>query len=47
MMLQYADFMFNIGMLDENQRDFFQDNAKQAVAYIQSRQFNKAFDVNM
>ena len=47
MMLQYADFMYNIGMLDEKQRDYFQGYAKQAVQYIQDRQFGKAFDVRL
>lgn len=44
-MLQYADFMFQIGMLDENQRDFFQSYAKVAVEHIQNKEFEKAFEV--
>lgn len=46
MMTQYADFMYNIGMLDEDQRDYFQGYAKQAVQFIQNKQFRKAFDVS-
>ncbi|XP_052246934.1 probable serine carboxypeptidase CPVL isoform X2 [Dreissena polymorpha] len=45
MMLQYADFMFQIGMLDENQRDYFQGYAKMAVEHIQNKDFLKAFNV--
>lgn len=45
MMLQYADFMYNIGMLDEKQRDYFQGYAKQAVQHIQNKEFGKAFGI--
>ncbi|XP_053373156.1 probable serine carboxypeptidase CPVL isoform X2 [Mercenaria mercenaria] len=45
MMIQYADFMYNIGMLDEEQRDYFQGYAKTAVQYIQKKEFGKAFDI--
>lgn len=45
MMLQYADFMFQIGMLDESQRDFFQSYAKIAVEHIQNKEFRQAFEV--
>ncbi|KAL4222442.1 hypothetical protein ACF0H5_018481 [Mactra antiquata] len=45
MMPQYADFMYNIGMLDEAQRDFFQIYAKEAVTYIQNKQFGEAFQI--
>ena len=46
MMPQYADFMYNIGMLDEAERDYFQGYAKQAVDYIKNKEFGKAFDVS-
>ena len=45
MMPQYADFMFQIGMLDETQRDFFQGWAMKATSYIQNKQFDAAFAV--
>ncbi|XP_052806864.1 probable serine carboxypeptidase CPVL isoform X2 [Mya arenaria] len=45
MMPQYADFMFQIGMLDETQRDYFQKYAMQATTYIQNKQFGKAFEI--
>lgn len=45
MMPQYADFMFQIGMLDESQRDYFQGYAKIAVQDIQNKEFGKAFEV--
>ena len=45
MMPQYADFMYQIGMLDEKQRDYFQKFALQAVTYIQQKNFKAAFEV--
>ena len=47
MMTQYADFMFQIGMLDESQRDYFQTYSKLAVQHIQNKDFRKAFDVGL
>lgn len=45
MMPQYADFMYNIGMLDELQRDHFQGYALKAVENIRNKQFKDAFMV--
>lgn len=45
MMPQYADFMYNIGMLDELQRDYFQSYANIAVKFIQWGQFDNAFQI--
>ena len=45
MMPQYADFMYNIGMLDEKQRDYFAGYAKLAVVDIQQGNFGQAFQV--
>ena len=47
MMPQYADFMYNIGMLDERQRDYFQKFALQAVTAIQQKNFRAAFEVRL
>ncbi|XP_025093582.1 probable serine carboxypeptidase CPVL [Pomacea canaliculata] len=43
MMPKYADFMFNLGLLDENQRDYFQSMTDKAVVYIQNQQYLEAF----
>ncbi|XP_060078674.1 probable serine carboxypeptidase CPVL [Ylistrum balloti] len=45
MMNQYADFMFNIGMLDEKQRDYFAGETEKAVEMIKNRQFREAFQI--
>lgn len=45
MMPKYADFMFNLGLLDENQRDYFQSMTDKAVVYIQNQQYLEAFKV--
>lgn len=45
MMPQYADFMYNIGMLDEKQRDYFAGYAKLAVLDIQQKKFGEAFQI--
>ena len=47
MMPQYADFMYQIGMLDESQRDYFQKYALQAVTYIKQKNFKAAFEVTL
>ena len=43
MMGQYADLMFQIGMLDEKQRDYFQAQSDKAVAFIKDKKFYDAF----
>ena len=45
MMPQYGDFMYNIGMLDEEQRDFFNKYADLAVLDIKNKNFRGAFEV--
>ncbi|KAL3831849.1 hypothetical protein ACJMK2_023548 [Sinanodonta woodiana] len=42
MMSEYATFMYSIGLLDENQRAYFQSMTDMAVAYIRDKQFVKA-----
>ncbi|XP_072009809.1 probable serine carboxypeptidase CPVL isoform X4 [Engystomops pustulosus] len=41
----YADFMFQTGMADENQRDYAQQQSDLAVTYIQQQKWIDAFDV--
>ncbi|XP_041366345.1 probable serine carboxypeptidase CPVL isoform X2 [Gigantopelta aegis] len=43
MMPKYADFMFNIGVLDENERDYFQKQTDLAVAKIKAGDYLAAF----
>ena len=46
MMPKYADFMFNIGVLDEPERDYFQKETDLAVAKIKAGDYLAAFKVN-
>nr|KAG5694229.1 hypothetical protein BaRGS_035333 [Batillaria attramentaria] len=43
MMDKYAPFMYNLGMLDEMQRDYFQSMTDKAVQYISHSQYMEAF----
>ncbi|KAL3831848.1 hypothetical protein ACJMK2_023547 [Sinanodonta woodiana] len=45
MMSEYATFLYSIGLLDENQRAYFQSMTDMAVAYIRDKQFLKAFQI--
>ncbi|KAL3831836.1 hypothetical protein ACJMK2_023536 [Sinanodonta woodiana] len=42
MMSEYATFMYSVGLLDKNQRAYFQSMTDMAVAYIRDKQFVKA-----
>lgn len=44
-MVDYGSYLYQIGLIDELQRDYFYDQQKLAVHYIDNRQFKKAFDV--
>jgi len=39
----YADFLFHIGMLDENEREYFRNQTNIAVKLIQQKKFKAAF----
>lgn len=41
----YAPFMFNIGLLDENQRDFFASHSDMAIQFIKGGKFLEAFRI--
>lgn len=41
----YADFMYQTGMVDENQRDYVQRQSDLAIKYIQQQKWIDAFDV--
>ncbi|XP_068094770.1 LOW QUALITY PROTEIN: probable serine carboxypeptidase CPVL [Hyperolius riggenbachi] len=41
----YADFLYQTGMVDENQRDYFQRQANLAISYIQQQKWIEAFEV--
>lgn len=45
MMPQYADFMYNLGLLDESQSGYFQDQAMKATQFIQQKQYFEAFKI--
>ncbi|KAJ8313565.1 hypothetical protein KUTeg_008126 [Tegillarca granosa] len=45
MMGQYASFMYSIGLLDEQQRGYFQAMTDKAVAYINDKQYFEAFKI--
>jgi vitellogenic carboxypeptidase-like protein len=45
MLPAYADYLFNIGMLDENQREYFRSGCDQAVSLIKAGKFTEAFKV--
>ena len=42
---QYAPFLYNIGLLDENQQKYFDTWASIAVGYIQSKEYMQAFKI--
>ncbi|KAL3831850.1 hypothetical protein ACJMK2_023549, partial [Sinanodonta woodiana] len=42
MMSEYATFLYSVGLLDSNQREFFQSMTDMIVAYIRDQQFLKA-----
>lgn len=41
----YAPFLYNIGLLDENQQRYFATWSSIAVGYIKSKQFKQAFGI--
>lgn len=45
MMGEYATFMYNIGLLDEKQRGYFQSMTDQAVAFIHDGKYFDAFKI--
>ena len=40
-----GDHLYNLGLLDETQREYFNSEVQQAIKYIQTKQFGKAFEV--
>ncbi|KAL3831835.1 hypothetical protein ACJMK2_023535 [Sinanodonta woodiana] len=42
MMSEYATFLYSVGLLDSNQREYFQSMTDMIVAYIRDQQFLKA-----
>jgi vitellogenic carboxypeptidase-like protein len=41
----YADLLFNIGMLDASEAEYFRDETAKAINLIQNKQFKDAFDI--
>ena len=46
MMPKYADFMYNLGLLDESESAYFQNQAMKATQFIQQKQYFEAFKVS-
>lgn len=44
-MFDYGDYLYQIGLIDELQREYFKKQEELAVKYIDAKQFDKAFDV--
>ena len=42
----YAPFLFQIGLLDEKQRKYFQKQCDECVKYIQEEKWSQAFEVS-
>ena len=44
-MFGYGDYLFQIGLLDENQRNFFNQEEQKAVGFIANQQYFEAFKI--
>lgn len=47
MIQAYADFMFQTGQLDENQRDFFKEQCELCGKMIEKKKWVEAFEVRL
>ena len=47
MIQEYADFMFQTGQLDENQRDFFKEQCGLCGKMIEEKKWIEAFKVGI
>lgn len=43
----YAQFLYQIGLVDEKQRDYVQQQADLGVIYIQQKKWTEAFEVRI
>lgn len=43
--LKYGDYLYQLGLIDANARKTVQDYEQQGIKYIQSKQFDKAFQI--
>ncbi len=46
-MLDYGDFLFGIGLVDEQERDVFKKYATLQLKYIRTKEYEKAFQVRL
>ena len=46
MLSEYAPYLFNIGMFDENERDYFQKETQIALQLIKQGKYLEAYHVN-
>jgi vitellogenic carboxypeptidase-like protein len=44
-MLHYGSYLYGIGLLDENERNYFEQEEEKARNFIQQKQWTKAFEV--
>ena len=44
-MLNYGDYLYNIGLLDENEKLYFEQEEDKARNFIQQKQWTNAFEV--
>ena len=44
-MPKYADFMYNLGLLDESESSYFKDQTMKATEFIKQKQYFEAFKV--
>jgi len=45
MILAYADFMYQTGLVDESQRDYFVNQSRKSVDLINQKKYIEAADV--
>ncbi len=46
-MLDYGDFLFGIGLVDEQEREVFKKYATLQLKYIRTKEYEKAFQVRL
>lgn len=44
-MLNYGEYLYEIGLIDENSKNVFDNIRDKAIAFIQNKQYSKAFEI--
>ena len=47
MIAEYAPYLFNLGMLDENERDYIQKGSDEAIQFIKEGRYIEANNVSI